>query len=42
MTWAERAMLITAASVAVANFAATLWTMLRACQTWRAVKKRKN
>jgi hypothetical protein len=42
MTWAERALLITAVSAAIANLAVALWTMLRACQTWRVVKKRKD
>lgn len=42
MTWAERAMLITAACVGIMNLATALWTMLRACQTWNAVKKPKD
>lgn len=40
MTWADRALLITAVSVAGANLATALWTLLRACQTYNLVKKR--
>lgn len=39
MTWSDRALLITAVSATIANLAATLWTLLRACQTWRIVKQ---
>jgi hypothetical protein len=42
MTWAERALLITAVSAAITNLAVALWTLLRACQTWNAVKKSKD
>jgi hypothetical protein len=42
VTWTERALLITAVSAGIANLAAALWTLLRACQTWNVVKKRKD
>lgn len=40
MTWTERALLITAVSAGISNFALALWTLLRACQTYNIVKKR--
>jgi multisubunit Na+/H+ antiporter MnhC subunit len=41
MTWGERALLITAVTVGLANLATALWTMLRACETYHMMKKRK-
>jgi len=39
MTWSDRALLITAISVAIANLATALWNLLRSCQTWHLLKK---
>lgn len=38
MTWAEKFMLISTVSISIVNLATALWTMLRACQTYRIVK----
>ena len=42
MTWNDRALLITSISAAVASLAATLLTLLRACQTYHLVKNRED
>jgi predicted membrane-bound spermidine synthase len=42
MSWTERALLVTAVSAGLANLAAAVWTLLRACQTYNIVKKRKD
>lgn len=42
MTWAERAMLITAVSAALVNLLTALWTLLRACQTYNLLRKERD